>query len=196
MRVFFAVVPSKPTLEKIAAVADVLRRRARSDDIRWVLPEQLHFTVKFLGEQSEERVAEAILAGRKAALACAAFELSFGGLGAFPHVARPRVVWLGVSAGGAPFGELARKLDRELSKIGFEPESRPYVPHLTLARTKSREGEREAARLLESAGETVEIASERVENFVLMQSKLSPKGSEYTVLETFPLPQIPPPHRP
>lgn len=185
MRIFFAVVPSLPSLNQVVAVKDALEQRSRSDDIRWVQDEQLHFTVKFLGEQPEDRVSEAILAARKAALACSSFDLALGGLGAFPSAGRPRVVWIGAVSGASPFTELARKLDRELSKIGFEPESRPYVPHLTLARTKSREGEKEAARLLEGAGDVGEVATERIASFVLMQSKLSPKGSEYSVIEEF-----------
>lgn len=185
MRIFFAVVPSPDSLERIVAVTDVLKRRAPSDDIRWVSPEQLHFTLKFLGEQSEERVFEAVLAGRRAALACASFEIALGGLGGFPSVARPRVVWIGTSAGAEPFVTLAGKLDRELVKAEFEAESRPFVPHLTLARTKSREAELAAAGALERAGEVGEIAREEVDRFVLMESKLSRTGSTYAVVEEF-----------
>lgn len=185
MRIFFAVVPGSKTLERLADVMDVLRRRAKSEDIRWVGPEQLHFTLKFLGEQPEERVSDAISAARKAAVLCSPFEIALGGLGGFPTVMRPRVVWVGTASGAEPFIELAARLDRELSKVEFAPESRPFVPHLTLARTKSREGEQAAAQAIEQAGEVGDFEPERVDRFVLMQSQLSRTGASYSVVEEF-----------
>lgn len=188
MRIFFAVFPSPSAIEKLADVVGILKKRSPSDEIRWVLPEQLHYTLKFLGEQPEARVSDAIAAARRAALSCSPFEIGLGGLGAFPNAERPRVVWVGTSAGERALIDLAERLDEELAKVGFAREVRPFVPHLTLARTKSRQAEKAAVQGLAKMGELPEIARVRVDHFVLMQSQLSPKGSSYTVVESFPLP--------
>lgn len=190
MRIFFAIAPSQDTLARVDRVFSVLRRRSQSDEIRWARVEQLHFTLKFLGEQANERVSSAIEAARKVALASSPFDLEIAALGAFPSPERPRVLWMGASEPSAgACVDLANRLDRELERAGFERERRPFHPHLTLARSKSREAEREVSRLLEKAGEIGEVARERVEGFVLMKSELSPKGSSYSVVESFAFPR-------
>lgn len=189
MRIFFAVFPSPSAIEKLADLEGILKKRSPSDEIRWVLPEQLHYTLKFLGEQPEARVSDAIAAARRAALSCSPFEIGLGGLGAFPSVSRPRVVWVGTSFGEAPFIELSTRLDEELARLGFPREARPFVPHLTLARTKSRQAEQAVVRGFAKVGEVGELARFQVDRFVLMQSQLSPKGSTYTAIESFPFPE-------
>lgn len=187
MRIFFAVFPTPVALESIAALLATVRMRCPSDEIRWVLPEQLHFTLKFLGEQPEDRVSDAIAAARRAALSCSPFDIVVGGLGAFPSAQHPRVVWVGTSAGASSLVDLSARLDEELAHVGFERESRPYVPHLTLARTKSKQAEQAIVRGLAKVGEVNEVARLRVDRFALMQSKLSSQGSTYTVVESFSL---------
>ena len=187
MRIFFAVFPESAAVEKLAALIATLTKRCPSDEIRWVVPEQLHYTLKFLGEQPEARVSDAIAAARRAARSCSPFDIVVGGLGAFPSAERPRVVWVGTSAGGPVLVELSARLDGELERVGFAKEARPFVPHLTLARTKTRQAEQAAVRGLAKVGEVGDVARIRVDRFVLMQSQLSPKGATYTVVESFPL---------
>jgi len=187
LRIFFAVFPTPSALEKLTELLAAVRRRCPSDEIRWVLPEQLHYTLKFLGEQPETRVSDAIAAARRAARSCSPFDIVVGGLGAFPNAQHPKVVWVGTNEGAPTLTALSARLDEELAQVGFEREARPFVPHLTLARTKSRAAEQAVVRGLAKVGEVNEVARIRVDRFALMQSQLSPKGSTYTVVESFPL---------
>lgn len=186
MRIFFAVAPSQEALARIEGVVSVLRRRARSDEIRWSVPENLHFTLKFLGEQTEERASLAIEVAREVSLVSAPFEIRLASLGAFPSPTRPRVLWMGAAEPSASaLITLSERLDRGLAEAGFDPESRPFHPHLTLARGRSRDAGEDLARLLSKMGDLGEVATSLADGFVLMQSELSRAGSSYSILERF-----------
>lgn len=154
----------------------------------------MHFTLKFLGEQSDERIEEALGAARETAQRLRPFELALGAPGAFPNRERPRILWVGASEGAAPLTELANELDAALGVRGFLRENRPFVPHATIARVKSRDGERVAARGLATFAAEVAASAgsgssppERIASFVLMRSETAREGARYTVVEELPL---------
>ncbi len=184
MRLFFAVTLPEELIARIAEVQDGLRRVVNDEGVRWTRPEQFHFTVKFLGEQKEEPVHKAIECAQSLRDAWKPFEMTLGGIGAFPNIKRPSVLWAGTTSGGEVLTELGAALDSALVREGFPREFKPVKAHLTLARIKSYAGEMAAANALKSSG-AIEIGTARIDGFVLMQSRLKPSGSEYTKVERF-----------
>lgn len=191
MRLFFAVLLSEEVREAVARVQQTLRGTAGTRGIRWVEPEQFHYTLKFLGETPERQVQSLVETAAQVAEQSAPISLTLAGLGAFPQARRPQVLWVGATEGVPALTRLAERLDRALAAQGFAPETRRFNPHLTLARIKSPEGEKAAAGAL-AAGAAAPLAEAfgvlSVNSFALMQSELLPTGPLYTVVETFVLP--------
>jgi len=157
------------------------RLREAGCKVRWARAEQMHVTLKFLGEidpATVEAVAEAMA---HAAEAAAPFEVDVAGLGAFPPRGAPRVVWAGVEDPGGHIQRLQARLERRLERLGFERERRAFHPHLTLGRVKDRHG---ADRLRERIeGQPARrFGRQRIEELVLFQSELKPAGAVYTPL--------------
>jgi len=165
---------------------------------RWARPESLHITLKFIGEQTPERV-EAITE-RLRRVDGRALEIRAGGYGFFPTAKAPRVFWIGVHA-GPQLAELAESIDIATAERGIPREDRPYRPHLTLARAgagrrlgsaKGRKGDRPKAPFavleerLAAMGE-LNFGAMTAQEFILYQSHLSPVGSKYTKLQRFPM---------
>ena len=107
-----------------------------SDQFKWSRDENLHITLNFLGDVPETELNNVCQAASRAVEDVAAFDIQIEGLGAFPEVARPRVIWLGITEGQSELQQLQRKLEQALEPLGFPPERRLYRPHLTLGRIK------------------------------------------------------------
>ena len=181
MRLFVALELTPAVRDALLALVEKLERTGA--DIRWVRPGGMHLTLKFIGEVASEKLAP-IKAALAAVSSPAAVELSFRSLGYFPNERRPRVFWVGIEA-SANLAPLAAEIENALAPLGIPAEKRAYVPHLTLGRFKS------AARLRELQEEITALSSTdfwrfQARSFALFQSRLSPKGAEYTRLEEFP----------
>ncbi len=182
MRLFVALdIPSEVRQaigEMIARLRDVAR------GARWVRPEGVHVTLKFIGEISAERAAKIEAALREVRLG-APVDAQFRGVGFFPNERHPRVFWAGIEA-SSNLAELAKDVDKRLSPLGIEAETREFRPHLTLARFKTEDG---LARLREEIKkfEPFEFGSMCVSEFYLFQSELGRRGAKYTKLASFPL---------
>jgi len=155
-------------------------------DAKWTLPEGLHITLKFLGEitlQQLEQVKEVIA---KVADEFTAFSAEFVGIGAFPNLSRPRVLWVGVGEGADELSKIAERLEEELEKIGFERESRKFHPHVTLARFRSLKN---IDKLNTCLKEHVDkrFGDMKVGYISLMKSQLLRTGAVYTCLVKAPL---------
>jgi 2'-5' RNA ligase len=188
LRLFFAVPIPEDVRRSLARAQAELRASAGEQGIRWVAPEQFHYTLKFLGETPEEDVPQAIEAARPVSAQVAPFSLTLAGIGAYPQQHRPQVLWVGATEGVPLLARLAESLDRSLAEHGFAPETRRFNPHLTLARMKTVEGQGMVAKTLTAEQKRVDkIGVVVVDSFVLMQSELRPAGPVYTVLETFAL---------
>ncbi|MBZ5501860.1 MAG: RNA 2',3'-cyclic phosphodiesterase [Acidobacteriia bacterium] len=152
---------------------------------RWVRSQSMHLTLKFLGHVDDQ--AEAQLAAIRSALAAvhspAPVEMQFRGVGFFPDARRPRVVWCGIDC-SPNLVPLAKDIDLALKPLGFPPEDRPFVPHLTLARLDAGRG---AAQLVRAAEQLTErsFGSARESEFHLFQSILRPSGAEYRKLQSY-----------
>ncbi|QPJ60602.1 MAG: RNA 2',3'-cyclic phosphodiesterase [Candidatus Nitronauta litoralis] len=184
IRTFVAIDIPSPARKVIAAV----QRRFLPLDLKasWVRPENVHLTLKFLGNIDPDRVPEVSSALAKATLSSKPFSLSLGKIGLFPGKGAPRVIWVGLKDAENRLKFLHQKVEMELSRIGFEPEARPFSPHLTVGRIKSRKNVRALKERVVS-GESIEQVTVSVTGIVLYKSELTPEGSRYINLKALPL---------
>src|ERR1700746_2677209 len=141
MRLFVAIDIDDNIRSRIARFLDGVREFA--PDVRWVRPESLHVTLKFIGEKTEHEVAT--IKRALATIKADSFELGFRGHGFFPGAGAPRVFWLG-SDGGSKLTSLATTVDETLAQLGIPKETHPFNPHLTLARGGGGSGSRRGNR--------------------------------------------------
>jgi 2'-5' RNA ligase len=153
--------------------------------VRWVRPQGVHLTLKFLGE-IDPALTESILAAMgRAATAVRPFTLSLSGLGAFPRPEAPRVIWAGLEAGVDDLKRLQERTDQEVSAAaGLPRETRSFTPHLTLGRVSDSASGEERGRLGAALGELrLEVGETwRVEKLDLIRSTLTPGGAVYDVM--------------
>ena len=194
MRLFVALDLDDNVRGRIALFLDGVREFA--PDVRWVRPESLHLTLKFIGEKSEDDVEK--IKRVLATIAADTFELNFRGYGFFPGARAPRVFWVG-SEGGAKLTSLAATVDDTLAQLDIPKEEHAFNAHLTLARggggsgsPRWRKGDgpnRSFQRLQEklAALPAPEFGTMTAREFFLYQSQPSPGGSKYTKLAGFAL---------
>jgi len=154
--------------------------------IRWVKPENIHLTLKFLGDINAADIEAAGAAMDRAVEETAPITLSVRGAGVFPGIKRPRVVWLGMGGQVPLLIALQKVLDENLAAAGFEKEKRPFKAHLTLGRVK---GAIDAAMLGKALSEMMNFESTPfvVDRIFLIKSELKPSGPVYTKLISTPL---------
>lgn len=178
MRVFIAIKLPDPIKTALAALQAELRQV--SAKVSWTRLENLHLTLKFLGEVEAQRIPEVASACAAAALDAPPFAIGLQGTGGFPNLKHPRVLWIGLTGGIVALRTLHRTLDANLQTLGFEKEAHAFNPHLTLGRVKSLENISVAtAKLL--AYQLPEL-SFPVRELVVMQSQLHAAGAIYTPL--------------
>jgi RNA 2',3'-cyclic 3'-phosphodiesterase len=181
MRLFVAMEIPADVRESLAALIKSLR--AVSPRTRWARPENLHITLKFIGEVPETKLADirSALAGVRSEQPVT---LDFRGLGFFPNEKHPRVFWAGIEA-SPNLKTFAVDIDAAMEKLGIPREKRTFSPHLTLARFEPpRLPEKLRCAILENAAR--EFGSLCTSQFHLIESKLKPSGAEYTTVESFP----------
>ena len=181
MRLFVALEIPPAVRESLGEFLAALR--ALSPQPRWVRTDNLHITLKFIGEVQPEKLGD-IRAALSAVHSNRSVTLDFRGVGFFPNEKRPRVFWAGIEA-SANLARLAGDIDSALEKLGVPPEKRPFSPHLTLARFEPP-GLPEKLRAVIQENARREFGSVAAREFHLIESKLKPGGAEYTTLETFP----------
>lgn len=149
---------------------------------RWVKPEQLHITLRFIGDNVPAIRVKPIGAAL-AQVKAAPFDVTLGGVGRFPPGNRkaPRVLWVGISRQPA-LHDLYRQIETAVCALGFEPDERGFSPHITLARLKTFKPLQEADVFLDRHA-AFDAGTFRVSRFVLYSSVLSPQGPTYTPLE-------------
>lgn len=180
MRLFVAVVPPPVVREEALRGA---RSLPWEGNVRWLPPENVHLTLKFLGEIPETEIPALTPALGAACAEHAAFELALSGAGAFPSKKRARVLWVGVGEGSQALRELAGTVEEALASLGFAREKRPFHPHATVGRARGEE-----VRLGESERETgIGSLRFRVEAVDLVQSRLSKEEAVYSTVASFPL---------
>lgn len=178
VRTFVAVEAGTVAREEAAALIDQLQRSGA--DVKWVRPENLHLTLKFLGEVASDRLAEVCEAVQSATSQVPAFDFGLRGVGAFPRIQRPRTIWLGCREGEKAMSELAHRVDKALQQLRFPRESRRFEAHLTLGRVRGPSPGLAALSALLPVQAAVQLAPFRVEEAVIFTSDLRPSGPVYT----------------
>ena len=191
MRLFVAAEPSERVRLAAAETGSALRvaldAKHASRSFRWIRPENLHLTVWFLGEVSDQR-SDAILDTLRSPLTEHRFSLRISGLGAFPPSGSPRVVWMGVTEGLDALARLHQEVGGRLLRWGFQEEGRPYSAHLTLARIKERLPPALRAILRETLRQsTAEGGRCQIDALTVFRSRTSPAGALYEPLLRVPL---------
>ncbi len=198
LRLFIALELPPDVLDALQAVQNHLRGRAPRDAVRWTRPEGVHLTLKFLGETPAAKQAAITVAMQQAAAGHAPLHLHAAGLGCFPNLARPRVVWIGLGGDLDALAALAEAMEAAAETLGFARERRPFSPHLTLGRVRQEAAGTDIkalGRLIE-ATPIGEIARWTAESVSLMRSDLRPDGARYTCLAEAPLTAASPPPAP
>ena len=151
---------------------------------KWVDPEGIHLTLKFLGNIPLKQVAEVTKAIEEAAQGIPPFHLEISGLGAFPNLKQPRVLWVGIGGEIDTLLRLQQNIDFVLASLGFAKEERPFMPHLTLARVRQGASPMERKNFGELAMSASFKASYPIDAKAvsLMRSQLTPDGAIYTRL--------------
>jgi 2'-5' RNA ligase len=187
LRLFVACELPGEAKEALAAVQRLLQEHG-ADGLRWVRPEGIHLTLKFLGQAPARRL-EAI----ERALAGAVqepfkFSVELGRLGSFGGSTGLRVVWVGLEGELEALSGLAARVERALEPLGFPRERRPFAAHLTLARVKESASPQDRRRLFELVRslELPPLPRVILEAVSLMQSTLEPGGARYQCLARFP----------
>ncbi len=177
-RLFIALELSEEQKKEINALQEKIK--AYLGGIRWVKPEGLHLTLKFLGETEEERIASIKQTLDNVSSTIKSFEIAYGKTGVFPSPKKARVFWVGLTAGSETVSSLAAEIERSMSFSGFAPEKRKFTPHLTIGRARGSLQEGQIRRFIDEE-RTFKTTSCRIKKVLLYESELTPRGAIYTV---------------
>jgi 2'-5' RNA ligase len=180
LRTFIAVETGKAIRDRCVALQEGLAQAA--EGVKWVEPENLHVTLLFLGEVEDRTVPTLCRAVAEVCAGHGRFRLSIEGVGCFPNPRRPRVVWVGVGAGGGELIALHEALEPPLLALGcYRREERRYTPHITLGRVR---GEGSTAALAAALAHKAQWQAgiTEVREVRVLSSELTPKGPIYTIL--------------
>ena len=187
VRLFIACEVPDDVKENIGILIANLRARSGTD-VRWIKPEGVHVTLKFLGETTVKKLPAIKLAIQEAVVGHSPFELEFSNIGMFGGREGLRIMWVGIAGDVLRLEALVRATNAALSVVGFEPERRPFRPHLTLGRVKDEVATRRRAEIEVAVGKMdVPATAWRTAQVSLMRSRLTTAGAFYDVLATFPL---------
>lgn len=180
MRLFVAIELAAPVRSILRKAQDVLRRRC--SEVRWVPPEQLHLTLKFLGEVPDARVKGVTDAMAHAAAGTRPFEIRVDKVGCFPPRGPVRIVQAGAEDNSGALVVCVELLEEHMERVRFPREQRPFRPHITLGRLR----EDRSADRVRSVAEAYPLAavSQFVTSVTMMSSILSPRGSTYSAIAT------------
>lgn len=184
MRAFVAVTPPEAVCAQVAALIRELS--AAHADIRWVPQPQLHLTLRFLSELSDTQRDALIARLNRVAQDHEPFAVQLAALDGFPTLRHPRVLWVGLSAGGGELTQLAAAIEAACAAVGLLAETRPFTPHLTIGRVRSPEGSRGLCARLETLRWKAPEAW-MVQELTLYQSILESGGARHIALAGVPL---------
>ena len=189
LRTFIAIELDEPLRIALRSVQDKLKRHVPPGSVKWVGPDGIHLTLKFLGDTPRSRVSEIETALQTACAGLGAFEFSVEGRGCFPNFRRPRVVWVAVREKSGTLVRLQAAVERTVAPLGWPTEERAFSPHLTLGRVSKGADSRTAAAVGQAVEKAVveQIGLQQVTAVSLIQSDLRPTGAVYSRLIHTPL---------
>lgn len=189
MRVFIAVELPENVKAKVAKIQDKIKKLDNVNRIKWVSPDSLHITLKFLGEIEKERLKDVFEAAEKTSCNFSCFSVNIQGMGIFPESGTPRVLWVGIEEGSLELLQIVQKLETDLFEKGFAREKKDWKPHITIGRVKQINN-KQLIKNLVSREKNMEGAKVKVEKISVMQSRLTPQGAIYTPLKRFSLQKV------
>jgi RNA 2',3'-cyclic 3'-phosphodiesterase len=183
VRAFIALDPPGNLREQLAAAIESIDRKLKTDLVKWVKAEQIHLTLRFLGDVPAADLEEISAGIARACAQCGPFTLHLGGLGAFPDVMKPSVLWTGVAGDTDALSTLVHQIDYEIAGVVDAADMRAFVPHVTVGRVKEA-----PAKKLDALG--AGLAKQKlhfpdawnVTHVKLMKSELARAGAKHTVL--------------
>jgi len=186
IRAFIALEMPEPIRRNLADICERLKRELSDVPLRWVPIQNMHLTLKFLGDVRPDQVEKITLVIGRLCSHYSPFEISVDKLGVFPNKQRARVLWVGIDS-QISLNKLVDAFEMDLSELGFAGESRSYSPHLTLARVRghARPVDLQKINELVSSTSIPRSASALANKIVLFRSELNPSGSVYNALSKF-----------
>ena len=179
-RLFIAIELPEPVRRKIAEHIDRLRKELPDARASWTRQQNIHLTLKFLGDTPVERAEALSTALKVAASNVPGFEIEISGCGAFPTPRKPGVLWIGINDSSGALQKLHEALETECDRQGFLRDKRSFHPHLTIARLRHSHDARRLGELHQSCA--FQSMTVQVKDACLIRSELSPGGSRYTVI--------------
>lgn len=197
IRAFIAVTLAPPVVEEIAKVQAVLRRAdGEPGAVRWTRVENMHLTLKFLGNIDQHQVAPILTRLGHVGRDCPAFQVEARQLGGFPSLGRPRVIWVGLHGNAndealqgekrSPLPGLSKAIETALLELDFPVEQRDFRPHVTLGRVRSQRGWNRILPLVQDYRHTF-FGTSVIDRVSLYRSDLESNGAIYTALGSVPL---------
>jgi len=188
LRLFVAIELPEAVTKHIGHIIATLRQQ-KLQGIRWISPQGVHLTLKFLGEIPESQSQPIVAAMQVAATGISPFVLQLQGIGIFPHLRAPRILWVGVKGNTVPLFQVCKRLEVAMEEHGFARNQRELTPHLTLARVNGRLLLPELQKLSHAMNELQEVAEAefQVTALSLMESQLSKSGAIYRQKARIPL---------
>ncbi len=178
MRLFIAAPIGAEVERELARIIPLLKQAGGS--VKWVATSNIHLTLKFLGDTGKELIPKIKDIINMVASSHKAVPSTLNALGAFPNLNRPRVYWVNLTGGEAELGRVALKLDEAIHGLGFEKESRPFRPHLTLGRVKFPDNPAQLNEIIRTIRlNPTQLIFDRI---ILFKSTLAPGGSIYEIV--------------
>jgi len=164
---------------------EVRLKLGEQPSVKWVDPDSIHLTLKFLGNIAIDRTGEITKVMEEAAQGISPFHLEVKDLGVFPNLKRAQVAWVGISGEVDKLGQFQQRIESNLARLGFAPESRSFTPHLTLARVRNQASSDERQRFGQLIADTkFEAGTIEVDAISLMRSQLTREGAIYSQISS------------
>jgi len=185
IRAFIAIELPEKMRKQLSHLQSIVKKNT-GIDARWVDPYGIHLTLKFLGNVTSPQIEEIKGLLAQAVSGIAPLHLAMNGLGVFPSLTRIQVIWVGLTGDTAILSQLQKRVEDNMSRLGFTPEERAFTPHLTLARVRDRVPPEQQQKLgqLITGGKLEESTPFEVKSINLMRSQLTPQGAIYSKLYT------------
>lgn len=186
IRLFAAIKLSEDLERELYALEEMLRSGTLMRPVRWVAPENIHLTVKFLGQVEAARIPDLSAALSNSAQSVSPFTLTVRDLGCFPNFKRPDVIWAGLGGQLTEAAELVRRVEEDFAAIGFTRDTRPFSPHLTIGRVRreARPAERLAIGSYLERIPAQDYGTITADSIHLIKSDLRPSGPVYTTISS------------
>ena len=180
IRTFIAI----PVPESLFLLQENLKNKIvkKTGKVRWMKRDQLHLTLKFVGDTPEESIDDVLGVMQKVAIQMTPFKIFIQGVGCFPKIERPRVMWVGLDGGISKLNQLVTAVHDRLHPLGFPREEKEFHPHITMARAKYPQ--KKTPDISSFLNTTYEPIPFRIEKIQFISSELFPNGPVYTILGT------------